>query len=124
MVALVGRNLNRLVSLKVRSRATQRCPRRDCIGMAGQTDTIVGLVLAHGREIPYSTKVKLFGANARQGKETIHLVGNRASWWDDRKAPMYWWTWLLSLSMTHLNKDNDNGCSDRKFNKTLNRFSG
>ena len=22
--------------------------------------------------------------NARQGKETVHLVGNHKSWWDDR----------------------------------------
>jgi hypothetical protein len=56
---------------------THRCPRRDCIGTAGQTDTIVGLVLARGREMPCSTKVELFGAHARQGKETVHLVGNR-----------------------------------------------
>ena len=44
----------------------------------------MGLVLARGREMPYSTKVELFGANARQGKETIHLIGNSKSWWDDR----------------------------------------
>src|SRR3954464_12583136 len=69
--------MNRLVSLKVRSRVTQRCPRRDCIGTAGQTNTIVGLVLARGREMPCSTKVELFGANTRQGKETVHLAGNR-----------------------------------------------
>src|SRR3954465_12214205 len=37
-----------------------------------------------GRRISCCTKVELFGANARQGKETIHLVGNRTSWWDDR----------------------------------------
>ena len=30
-----------------------------------------------GRRISYCTKVELFGANARQGKETVHLVGNR-----------------------------------------------
>src|ERR1044072_982939 len=38
----------------------------------------------HGRKIPCCTKVEPFGANARQGKETVHLVGNRDSWWDDR----------------------------------------
>ena len=59
-------------------------PRQDCIGTAGQTDTIVGLVLARGREMPCSMKVELFGANARQDKETVHLGGNRTSWWDDR----------------------------------------
>src|SRR3954466_8976943 len=31
-----------------------------------------------GRKIPYCTKVELYGANARQGKETVHLVGNRS----------------------------------------------
>src|SRR3954463_6446813 len=30
-----------------------------------------------GRRIPYCMKVELFGANTRQGKETVHLVGNR-----------------------------------------------
>src|SRR3954467_10587179 len=29
-----------------------------------------------GQRIPCCTKVELFGANARQGKETVHLVGN------------------------------------------------
>ena len=31
---------------------------------------------------------------------------------------------MLSLSATHLNKDNDNSCSDRKLNKMLNGFGG
>ena len=30
------------------------------------------------------TKVELFVSDARQGKETVHLVGNRKSWWDDK----------------------------------------
>src|SRR3954467_13077381 len=30
-----------------------------------------------GLRIPCCTKVELFGANAKQGKETVHLVGNR-----------------------------------------------
>src|SRR3954465_11992041 len=30
-----------------------------------------------GRRIPCCTEVELFGAHARQGKETVHLVGNR-----------------------------------------------
>ena len=95
---------------------------------AGQTDTIVGLVLARGREMPCSMKVELFGANARQGKETVHLVGNLTCWWDDRAGGhrlwLWGWTWLLSLSVTHLNKDNDHGCSDRKLIKMLNGFGG
>ena len=44
---------------------TQWCPRRDCIGTAGQEDTIVGLVLARGREIPCSTKVELYQEHTR-----------------------------------------------------------
>ena len=100
---------------------TQRCPRGDCIGMAGRTDTIAGLVFARVREIPCCTKVELFGANTRQGKETFHLVGSRTSWWDDRAGGHRLWlwgrTWLLSLTATHLNKDNTHGCSDRKLIK-------
>src|ERR1041384_6473109 len=30
-----------------------------------------------GRRITCCTKVELYGENARQGKETVHLVGNR-----------------------------------------------
>ena len=45
------------------------------------------------------------------------------SWWDDRAGVhqlwLWRWTWLLSLSATHLNKDNDHGCSDRKLIKFL-----
>src|SRR4051812_42933390 len=37
-----------------------------------------------GRRISCCTKVELFGANTRQGKETVHLVVNRTSCWDDR----------------------------------------
>src|SRR4051812_4526059 len=76
-----------------------------------------------GREIPCCMNVELFGANARQGKETVHLVGSRTSWWDDRvgghRLWLWGWTWLMSLSATHLNKDNDHGCSDRKLIKCL-----
>src|SRR3954464_9261335 len=52
---------------------------------------------------------RALGANAREGKETVHLVGNRTSCWDDRAGGhrlwLWGWTWLPSLSMTHLNKD-------------------
>ena len=45
------------------------------------------------------------------------------SWWDDRAGGhrlwLWGWTWLLSLSATHLNKDNDHGCSNRKLIKCL-----
>src|SRR3954469_6070620 len=73
-----------------------------------------------GRRIPCCTKIELFGANARQGKETVHLVGNRRELVGRQgRHQSYWWTWLLSLSATHLNKDNDHGCSDRKLIKCL-----
>src|SRR3954469_14254828 len=104
-------DLNRLAFLKVRSRVTHRCLRRDCIGTTGQTDTIVGLVLARGREMPCSTKVELFGANARQGKEMVHLVGNRSDLVGRQgRHRRYWWSWLLSSTASRLCRDNDNGC--------------
>src|SRR3954469_11815090 len=109
--------------LKVRSRVTPWCPRRDSIGTAGQTDTIVGLVLARGREMPCSTKVELYGAHARQGKETVYLVGNR------KELVGRHGRWSPALVMgvgltavvvrTHLNKDNDHDCSNRKLIKCL-----
>src|SRR3954468_22947901 len=52
-----------------------------------------GPSIVRGREIPCCTKVELFGANARQGKETVHLVGNRTSWWDDRAGGHWLWSW-------------------------------
>src|SRR4051812_4838136 len=110
-------------SLKVRSRVTQWCPRRDCIGTAGQTDTIVGLVLARGREMPFSTKVELYGAHARQGKETVHLVGNRRELVgrQGRRPPALVMGVDLAAVVVRdsLNKDNDHGCSDRKLIKCL-----
>src|SRR3954470_23345777 len=93
------------------SRVTQRCLRRNCIGTAGQTDTIVGLVLARGREMPCSMKVELSGANARQGKETVHLVGNRSDLVGRQGTHRrYWWSRLLSLTASRLSRGNDNGC--------------
>src|SRR3954465_11608560 len=65
-------------------------------------------------------RLLVFGANARQGKETVHLVGNRTSWWDDRagtnvtggpdccRSPR-----LISI------RGNDNGRPDRKLIKCL-----
>ena len=38
------------------------------------------------------------------------------SWWDDRAGDhriwLWGWTWLLSLSVTHPERGNDNGCPD------------
>ena len=53
----------------------------------------------------------------------VHLVGIRPSWWDDRAGDhrlwLWGWTWLLSSTATHLNKDNDHSCSDKKLRKCL-----
>src|SRR4051812_32235395 len=66
------------------------------------------------------TKVELFGANARQGKETVHLVGNRTSLVGRQgRHRRYCWSWLLSLSATHSIRGNNNGCPDRKLIKCL-----
>src|ERR1044072_2655956 len=79
-----------------------------------------GLELVRGRTISCCTKVELFGANVRQGKETVHLVGNCTSLVRRQgRHRCYWWSWLLSSTATHLNKDNDHGCSDRKLIKCL-----
>src|SRR3954470_8908300 len=64
-----------------------------------------------GRRIPCCTKVELFGANARQGKETVHLVGNRGELVGRQgRHRRYWWSWLLSLTASRLSRGNDNGC--------------
>ena len=36
------------------------------------------------RELPNYESRAPPGAHARQGKETVHLVGNRKTWWDDK----------------------------------------
>src|SRR3954465_6582366 len=68
------------VVLKGKIRVTQRYPREvlrrdDREGTADVTG-VLGLcsLAARATEI---TKFELFGANARQGKETVYLVGNR-----------------------------------------------
>ena len=79
----------------------------------------MGLVLAYGPEMPCSTKVELSGASARQGKETVHLVGNRTSWWDDRAGTDV----LVDLAAVVVHdspgKGNDNGRLDKKLIKCL-----
>src|SRR3954469_16155012 len=65
-------------------------------------------------------KVELLGANARQGKETVHLVGNRGDLVGRQgRHRRYWWSWLLTLTATHSVRDNDNGCLDIKLIKFL-----
>src|SRR3954470_1811894 len=66
--------------LKGKSRVTQRYPRevlrRD--DREGTTDVtgVLGLCSLAAR-VTKIIEVVLFGGNARQGKETVHLVGNR-----------------------------------------------
>src|SRR3954463_15082769 len=72
---------NQLVSLRVRSRATQRCPRavyrRERQGGYDRHYWRAWPLLV-SRESYQTTKSRaLPRAHTRQGKETVHLVGNR-----------------------------------------------
>src|SRR4051812_19965560 len=59
-------------------------------------------------------------AYARQGKESVHLVGNRTILVGRQgRHRCYWWSCLMSLSATHSVRDNDNGCLNRKLIKCL-----
>ena len=69
------------VVLKVRSRATQRCPREVLRRDDREGTTSVPVCLAPDRwprELPNHGSRAPPGAHARQGKETVHLVGNRS----------------------------------------------
>src|SRR3954470_17843020 len=56
---------NQLVSLKVRSQVTQRCPHRDCIGRQDRRIPSWAWSLLVGREMPCCTKVELFKEQTR-----------------------------------------------------------
>src|SRR3954469_585951 len=78
---LMVRTPNQLVSLKVRSRATQRCPREVLRWDDREGTTSVPVCLAPDRwprELPTPESRPPPGAHARQGKETVHLVGTRS----------------------------------------------
>src|SRR3954466_3347733 len=69
------------VVLQVRSRATQRCPREVLRRDDREGTTSVPGCLAPApwpRELPNHESRAPPGAHARQGKETVHLVGNRS----------------------------------------------
>ena len=100
----------------------------DCIGTTGHADTIVGLVLARGLEIPCSTKVELFEANTRQGEETVHLVGNHRELvgQQGRQPPAL--VMGVDLAVVVVRDSLEQGQRSRlirqKTNKMLNGFSG
>ena len=51
----------------------------------GTTDVMEYLPPARiSRELPNYESRAPPGVLARQGKETVHLIGNRKTWWDDR----------------------------------------
>src|SRR3954471_16788713 len=69
------------VVLQVRSRATQRCPREVLRRDDREGTTSVPVCLSPDRwprELPNTESRAPPGAHARQGKETVHLVGNRS----------------------------------------------
>src|SRR4051812_39845625 len=104
--------------LQVRSQVTQWCPRRvsyrnDRTG--GFPRCAVGLVLVRGREIPCCTEVELFKEQPRDKvRSWFTLLVTARVGGTTGQAPMYWWSWLLSLSATHPERGNDNGCLGRK----------
>src|SRR4051812_7745951 len=99
--------------LKGKSRVTQRYPREvlrrdDREGMTDVTG-VLGLCSLAGRATNI-TKVELSVSDARQGKEMVHLVGNRRELVGQQgRHRRYWWSWLLSLSTTHPERGNENG---------------
>src|SRR3954469_14313730 len=71
--------------------------------------------LFDGREILCCTKVKLFKEHTRDKvRRWFTLLVTARVGGTTGQAPMYWWSWLLSLSATHPKGGNDNGCLDRK----------
>src|SRR3954464_1433798 len=95
MVVLVGRDLNRLAFLKVRSRVTHRCPRKDCIGTAGQTDTTVGLSLLVAVRCPVVRKSSSTEHTRDKVRRRFTLSVTAESWWDDRAGGHRLWLWGL-----------------------------
>src|SRR3954467_10691773 len=118
--------MNRLVSSKVRSRVTQRCPRR--VFLAEQRVRCIppvcgGPVLFVAEGYPVVRKSISTEQTRDKVKRRFTLSVTAESWWDDRAGGhrlwLWGWTWLLSSTATHLNKDNDHGCSERKYLKCL-----
>src|SRR3954464_9739602 len=85
------------VVLKVRSRATQRCPRvvyrRERQGGYGRRYWRAWPLLV-SRESYQNHEIRaLPRAHARQGKETVHLVGNRSDLVGRQgRHRRYWWS--------------------------------
>src|SRR3954468_4878682 len=99
--------------LKGKSRVTQRYPREVLRrnDREGTTDVtgVLGLCLLAAR-VTIITEVELLESDARQGKLTVHLVGSRRELVGRQgKHRRYWWSWLLSLSVTHPERGNENG---------------
>src|ERR1044071_4185283 len=80
----VGRNLNRLAFFRVRSRVTHRCPRRDYIGTAGQTDTTVGLSLLVAVRCPVVRKSSSSEQTRDKVRRRCTLSVTAVTWRDHR----------------------------------------
>ena len=110
---------------------TQRCPCRvfleerrvRCI-----PPVCGGPVLFVAEGYPVLRKSSSMEQTRDKVRRRFTMLVTAESWWDDRAGVhrlwLWGWTWLLSFFATHLNKDNDHGCSDRKLIKMLNGFGG
>src|SRR3954463_12001248 len=102
------------VVLKGKSRVTQRYPREvlrrdDREGMTDVTG-VLGLCSLSAR-VTEITEVELLVSVVRQGKETVHLDGNRSELVGRQgRHRCYWWSWLLSFTASRFSRVNDNGC--------------
>src|SRR3954469_10386505 len=77
------------VSLKVRVGRPNGARERYCDGTTGRVQPVYRCAwpLIVGRESYQNHESRAIPrAHARQGKETVHLVGNRALWRDDREG--------------------------------------
>src|ERR1041384_7147210 len=102
---------------KGKSRVTQRYPRevlrRDDREGTIDVTGVLGLCSLSAR-VTEITEVELFVSVARQGKETVHLDGNRSDLVGRQcRHRCYWWSWLLSLTAGQLSRGNDHGCRAR-----------
>src|ERR1041384_5377091 len=82
-----------------------------------------GLVLFVAERYPVVRKSSSTEQTRDKVRRRFTLSVTAESWWDDRAGGhrlwLWGWTWLLSSTASHLNKDNVHDCSDRKLIKCL-----
>src|SRR3954469_17383451 len=96
MVSLNGRHSNQLVSLKVRVGRPNSARERYIVGNDREGTTDVTGVLGPCSYLARVTKPRKSSStksDARQGKETVHLVGNRSDLVGRQgRHRRYWWS--------------------------------